>query len=328
MTANGTSNSATSQALLTFSGSILNIGDSSVTTADVALQVGYARSGNGASYVDLIGGTGQADYGMRMIRYGGDAGDGQVRYNGSGKMYLLTDASTDIVFSPNTVDSLTLKPDGKIGHGTASPTSFLHVVTSASYGSGNGVIMAESSSSAQTLIAIKNTSHVSAQVWELAGGGSANSTGAGFYIYDQTASAKRFNISTGGGIGVGMEGSNTAGRIDATNDIVAFSTSDRRLKENISLLENSLEKVVSLSGVEFDWIEGLKTYHGYEGHDVGVIAQEVKEVLPEAVRANESGYYSVRYEKVIPLLIEAIKDLSAKVDSQREEIESLKKIIF
>jgi hypothetical protein len=117
-----------------------------------------------------------------------------------------------------------------------------------------------------------------------------------------------------GALGVGVNPSATDGRIDASNDIVAFSTSDKRLKENITPIANALEKVRSLTGVEFDWKEETKSVHGYEGHDVGVIAQDVQAVLPEAVRTNDTGYLSVRYEKMIALLIEANKELANRVE--------------
>jgi hypothetical protein len=125
---------------------------------------------------------------------------------------------------------------------------------------------------------------------------------------------------TTGSLGVGVAPNATDGRIDASNDIVAYSTSDKRLKENITPITNALEKVRSLTGVEFDWKQETESVHGYEGHDVGVIAQEVQAVLPEAVRTNESGYLSVRYEKMIALLVEAMKE-------QQAEIDELKKLI-
>lgn len=123
---------------------------------------------------------------------------------------------------------------------------------------------------------------------------------------------------TSGSLGVGVAPNATDGRIDASNDIVAFSSSDLRLKENIKPIENALEKVKSLTGVEFDWKPELKHAHGYEGHDTGVIAQEVQEVMPTAIRTNDTGYLAVRYEKLIGLLIEANKELAARV----EELES------
>ena len=95
---------------------------------------------------------------------------------------------------------------------------------------------------------------------------------------------------------------------------MAFSTSDIRLKENIKPIEDSLTKISTISGVEYDWKEEFKQVHGYEGHDVGVIAQEIEQALPEAIRTNESGYLSVRYEKIIPLLIQAIKEQQKQID--------------
>ena len=75
----------------------------------------------------------------------------------------------------------------------------------------------------------------------------------------------------------------TLGRIDATNDIVAYSTSDKRLKENITPIDNALEKVKQISGVEFSWKSltalEIRTVHGNSGNDIGIIAQEIEKVL-------------------------------------------------
>ena len=119
-------------------------------------------------------------------------------------------------------------------------------------------------------------------------------------------------------LGVNVSCNGTDGRIDAGNDIVAFSTSDKRLKENIKPLDNALDKVLKISGVSFDWKplseEEKKTIHGNQGHDVGVIAQEIEEVLPEVVTTRDSGYKAVKYEKIVPLLIESIKELKAEIE--------------
>ena len=65
-----------------------------------------------------------------------------------------------------------------------------------------------------------------------------------------------------------------------------------------------------ISGVEYDWNTSLQTT--YIGHDVGVLAQEIEEILPEAVVTRPDGYKAVKYEKLIPLLIQAIKELKAR----------------
>jgi hypothetical protein len=114
-------------------------------------------------------------------------------------------------------------------------------------------------------------------------------------------------------LGIGMAASATAGRIDATNDIVAYSSSDRRFKENIIPIENALDKINQIGGYEFDWKEENKVEHGYEGHDLGVIAQEIEMIAPELVQTRENGYKAVKYDKLVSVLIQAVKELSAKV---------------
>ena len=99
------------------------------------------------------------------------------------------------------------------------------------------------------------------------------------------------------------------GDLSATGDIIAFSTSDQRLKENIEIIPNALEKILKLRGVEFDWTGS--TIH--TGHDVGLIAQEVQQQVPEAVGTRHDGYLGVHYEKIIPLLVEAIRELNSKI---------------
>ena len=145
-----------------------------------------------------------------------------------------------------------------------------------------------------------------------------------------TGSSPDFNNVTLDQLGVNVVAPGTDGMIKASNDIIAFSTSDERLKENVKTLENALDKVSQINGVEFDWKplteEERKTIHGNDGHDIGVIAQEVEKVLPEVVTERDTGYKAVKYEKMIPLLIEAIKELKDENKDLRAEIEALKNI--
>jgi len=101
------------------------------------------------------------------------------------------------------------------------------------------------------------------------------------------------------------------GKIFASNDIIAFGSSDKRLKDNIKPIPNAIEKVKSIGGYEFDWNDNQDAY---VGHDVGVIAQEIEEVLPEIVTTRDNGYKAVKYEKIVPLLIEAIKEQQKQID--------------
>jgi hypothetical protein len=128
-----------------------------------------------------------------------------------------------------------------------------------------------------------------------------------------------------GSIGVGMNASGTSGRIDAANDIVAFSTSDIRLKENIVPIENALDKISKISGNTYDWKAELKDVHGYEGNDVGVIAQEIEAVLPQLVQDRDNGYKAVKYDKLVALLIQGIKEQQSQIEELKVEVEALKK---
>ena len=111
--------------------------------------------------------------------------------------------------------------------------------------------------------------------------------------------------------------------IGATNDIVAYYASDKRLKENIIPIDNPVQKVQQLSGVEFDWKplsdEDRKTIHPNEGHDIGIIAQELEEVLPELVTTRNTGYKAVKYDRIVALLIEAIKEQQKQIDELKSK---------
>jgi hypothetical protein len=111
-------------------------------------------------------------------------------------------------------------------------------------------------------------------------------------------------------------GVTVTGDMTATLDVIAFA-SDERLKTNIQPLENALDKVLTLSGFTYNFNEigetlGFDTKITY----VGVSAQQVQAVLPEAVKPApvDSNYITVQYEKIVPLLIEAIKELKSEID--------------
>ena len=119
------------------------------------------------------------------------------------------------------------------------------------------------------------------------------------------------------------------GQIDADGDIIAFSSatsSDIKLKENIQKVEGALELVSQLDGVTFDWKDKER------GSSAGVIAQNVEEVLPSAVKdvdtLSEEGetHKVVDYNQLSALFIEAIKELKEENKLLRAEIESLKDI--
>ena len=119
-----------------------------------------------------------------------------------------------------------------------------------------------------------------------------------------------------------VDGEISGSTIRASGDVIAFNSSDERLKDNVVQIENPLEKMESIGGYEFDWNNNQQIYHG---HDIGVIAQEIEKVLPEAVKDRGSGYKGVQYDKLIPLLIESIKELKQKVEDIEKNCDCLNK---
>ena len=108
-----------------------------------------------------------------------------------------------------------------------------------------------------------------------------------------------------------------SGSIGATADVVAYISSDKRLKDNIKNIANPLEKLEKLNGVEFDWNDKQDLY---KGHDIGVIAQEVEEVLPEIVDTREDGHKAVKYDRMVALLIEAVKEQQQQINELKEKL--------
>lgn len=131
-------------------------------------------------------------------------------------------------------------------------------------------------------------------------------------------------------LGIGTTASGTTGEIRATGDITA-NYSDARLKKFEGTIDNALEKVMSLNGYYFRTNERAKEI-GYVNDDrqVGVSAQEVQDVLPEIIadapindmipRDQERDYKTVHYEKLVPLLIEAMKEQQKQIDELKKKL--------
>ena len=109
---------------------------------------------------------------------------------------------------------------------------------------------------------------------------------------------------------------NISGSITAGGDITAFFSSDERLKENITPIDSALNKINQIGGYEFDWNNNSE----HSGHDVGVIAQEIEKVLPEVVATRDNGYKAVRYEKIVALLIQAVKEQQSQIDELKSKL--------
>ena len=137
---------------------------------------------------------------------------------------------------------------------------------------------------------------------------------AGFqFSHDGCVTGASGGDATANGFTVSASG--TTGTIRATNDVTAFYSSDIRLKDNRRPIVNALEKVTQLTGIHFDWI-AKQGIHDNEGADIGVIAQEVEEIFPEIVETRVNGFKAVRYDRLIAVIIQAIKELKELLDKK------------
>jgi len=121
-------------------------------------------------------------------------------------------------------------------------------------------------------------------------------------------------------IGSGAYSTNVNRAADGT---LTTATSDIRMKQDISTLENSLSNVLKLRGVSFVWKKEPSM-----GKRIGFIAQEVEQVIPELVFTNDvDGYKGVNYSEMTAVLVEAVKEQQKQIEALKAELEALKKIV-
>jgi hypothetical protein len=219
--------------------------------------------------------------------------------------------ATGLLASGNGID---IDQNGNVGIGTSSPGQRLEV-----YAGDGGPLIRISSSATGT--GSNNGFHLGLD----GSGGAYVVQNENQPIYIWTNNTVRGAFTAAGGFSIGTTANPGAGAIYATGDITAFY-SDDRLKTKLGNIDNALSKVLSLNGFYFEPNQTAMNL-GYENKkQVGVSAQEVKAVLPEVVvpAPIDQEYMTVHYHKLVPLLIEAIKDLNAKVESMQKIIDEMK----
>jgi hypothetical protein len=134
------------------------------------------------------------------------------------------------------------------------------------------------------------------------------------------ATTSRMFLSQSGEVGIGNTTPayklDVSGTIRATGDVIAYS--DIRVKENITTIEKALDKVKKLRGVEYNKIDNTEK-------SIGVIAQEIEEVIPEVVREDDQGMKSVAYGNITAVLIEAIKEQQKQIDELKNQLDAFTK---
>ena len=204
-------------------------------------------------------------------------------------------------YSDNTITRMVIKHDGKIGMGTTSPARNLEIENSGSY---VGLKIDNTDASSAWSILEKNNNM--------------------FTIFQDVAGYHRFTIDSTGNIGIGTTNPgyklHVYGRIKTSG---ITESSDVRLKKDIIQLTNALEKIIQLRGVSYQW-KDPKSQNYTNGTHLGLIAQEVNEIYPQLVDQDSEGYLSVQYSHLVPVLIEAIKELNSIILEKDSQINDLK----
>lgn len=205
--------------------------------------------------------------------------------------------------------------NGRVGIGTSTPSELLHVAGNAVI---NNVTISDTGGS-NARIVYANTGSIDAV------GGFLLRNGAGTVSYMDVNRTSTGNILFPvGNVGIGMstfpsEKLHVAGNILATGTI---TPSDQNLKTQIKPISNSLNKITSLRGVEYKW-KDVKKYGNSK--QIGVIAQDVKKVFPEAVKQTGEGFLAVSYQVLVAPLIESVKEIVAQMTETDKRVEALEK---
>jgi len=292
---------------------ITSINASNISSGTIANARTSAASANGAN--TIVARDSSGDFEVDGITANWFTGNGAniSAINGSNVTSGTVANARTTAATANGASTIVLRgASGEFAAGAITGTSFT--------GSGSGLTSIPNS--ATTAASANGASTI---VTRDANGSFTANVGTFTTVAGTLSTAAQTNITSVGSLGstqisslgVGTAASGTTGEIRATNNVTAFYSSDERLKDNVQVITNALAKVLQIRGVEFDWNNLTEPEDGYfvRKHDIGVIAQEVEKVLPEVVAIRENGIKAVKYDRIVPLLIEAIKELKAEVDA-------------
>ncbi len=233
--------------------------------------------------------------------------------------------SRDITFSnlvtsgSTTTRLMTIKNDGKVGIGITAPTAPLHVKSDA-----DAILRLQSNDSETGSAYLEIIDSVNTSKGFLGYGSTADDN---LSIWNRevsnirfaTSNSEKMRLTSGGDLGI--NNTNPSEKLDVVGNITATGTitssSDITLKENIELISDPIEKVKEISGYTFN-------KKGEDLRLVGLVAQEVEKVLPEAVAENNEGLKSVAYGNLVALLVECVKKQDERIDQLEKTIEKLK----
>lgn len=232
-----------------------------------------------------------------------------------------------IAWGTNNVNRMFLTSDGKLSIGNSTAATTLSVGTSDGLLPGEITLFPTTAAYEGGQIIFKKSLTGSTADWIIDQYGSTASD-ARLRLFN-TSELNGLIIKENGFIGMGNSAPTV--RLQVTGDIIANSiagSSDARFKTNIASIQNPLQKVLALRGVNFNWNTAAFPQRMFsDKRTLGFIAQEVEKVLPEIVQTENTteGYKSVQYDKVVALLVEAMKEQQKQINQLKKEVKKLKR---
>jgi len=267
---------------------------------------------------------------MELYPQGATTRYGYFGYPGASSTVLtfMNQFSTGtMAWGTNNTTRMFLLSDGKLGIGNSSPGSTLTVGSTDGTVPGEITLNPTAASNEGGQINFKRSLNGSTVDWSIDQYGTSASD-ARFRIFN-TSELNGMVIKENGFIGMGNSAPTV--RLQVTGDIIANSiagSSDARFKTNISPITNSLQKVLALRGVHFNWNTTAFPKRMFsDKKTIGFIAQEVEKVVPEIVQTENTPeqYKSVHYDKVVALLVEAIKEQQKQINQLQKQVKKLRK---
>ena len=240
------------------------------------------------------------------------SGTGYIQYSGD-----------NLNFWTNNSERLRIDSSGNLLVGTTSPYSVSKTTIDYSSNGAFGITLRDTGSAAEGAMAyfVKGGAVVGSVVSNTSSTSYNTSTTSGITGVDannvsiRTNNTEAMRIDASGNLLVGTTSGSDKVTVNGTVSATNFNTtSDATLKTNVETLTGSLDAVNALRGVSFDWIES-------GGSEVGFIAQEVEEVLPEVVSTNDQGIKSVKYGNMVAVLVEAIKEQQLRIEALEAKLE-------
>ncbi len=328
-------------------------------TADRHIEIGVGRTGNGNSYIDLIGDTTYSDYSARLIRFNtGANATTRLDHRGTGVLSMWATDAGALQFGTSNAERMRILADGKVGIGTSSPagkltvssdidvlgSNFANVEFTGASVNGSGVYTGLDSGGGY-VVNVRDSGYIGFSTTNTermridASGnllvGTTNTslgignTNTGFQVENNgTFLASRadnvagsLNRNNDGSILTVRRSGNEVGTIGVTSSATSYNTtSDYRLKENVSYTFDATTRLKQLKPARFNFIaDPDNTVDGF-------IAHEVQEVVPHAVTGEKNGkeMQVIDHSKLVPLLTASLQEALKRIDSLEEQVNALK----